>query len=87
MTNHNRHAFGLSARASTADEFADLYTSSECLFNLDNGGSRTFVLTDQNGVDFLAIVDGLDSGAIVVELPDAHESVHRHAREVLNGVF
>ena len=85
MTNNNKATFGLSARA---NEFADIYMASECLFNIDNGGgSRTFVLTDSNGVDFLAIQDGLDGNVVLVELSAADESVHHHAREVLNRVF
>lgn len=80
-------AFGLSARAIDASEFAAIFEQSECLFTLDNGGSRTFVLTDPSGVDFLAIQDGADGNVVLVELADAHESVHYHAREVLNRVY
>lgn len=87
MTNNNKAAFGLSARAIDANEFADIYTASECHFILDNGGSRTFVLSDNNGVDFLAVQDGADGNVVIVELADAHESVHHHAREILNRVF
>lgn len=84
MTNPQQHAFGLGARVITADEFADLFMASECLITLDNGGSKAHVLTDPNGVDFLAIVDGVENGAIVIEVSDAQDSVHHHAREVLN---
>ena len=54
MTHTNKHASGLSARAIDTSEFAAIYETCECLFTYDNGGSRTFVLTDPNGVDFLA---------------------------------
>ena len=54
MTTTNKAAFGLSARAIDTSEFAAIYETCECLFTYDNGGSRTFVLTDSNGVDFLA---------------------------------
>ena len=87
MTTTNKAAFGLSARAIDTSEFAAIYETCECLFTYDNGGSRTFVLTDSNGVDFLAIQDGADGNVVIVELADAHESAHHHAREVLNRVF
>lgn len=88
-TNNQTHAraFGLSARAIDASEFAGIYADSECLFTFDNGSSRTFVLTDQNGIDFLAVQDGGNGSVVIVELADAHESVHHHAREVLHRVF
>lgn len=87
MTHTNKHASGLSARAIDTSEFAAIYETCECLFTYDNGGSRTFVLTDPNGVDFLAIQDGADGNVVVVELADANESAHHYAREVLNRVF
>lgn len=87
MTTTNKAAFGLSARAIDTSEFAAIYETCECLFTYDNGGSRTFVLTDSNGVDFLAIQDGGDGNVVIVELADAHESAHHYAREVLNRVF
>ncbi|PUA99160.1 hypothetical protein C8C99_4043 [Acidovorax sp. 107] len=87
MTTTNKAAFGLSARAIDTSEFATIYETSECLFEYDNGGSRTFVMTDSSGVDFLAIQDGADGNVVIVELADAHESAHHHAREVLNRVF
>lgn len=82
-----KHAFGLSARAIDINEMADILAACETLFTLDNGSSRTFVLSDQNGMDLLAIQDGFDGGAILVELADSHESIHHYAREVLNRVF
>lgn len=84
---NNKHAFGLSARAIDASAFANLYGACECLFTYDNGGSRTFVLTDSSGVDFLAIQDGLDGNVVLAELSTADESAHHYAREVLNRVF
>ena len=87
MTTTNKAAFGLSARAIDTSEFAAIYENCECLFTYDNGGSRTFVLTAPHGVDFLAIQDGADGNVVIVELADAHESAHHHAREVLNRVF
>ena len=80
-------AFGLSARAIDMSELADILESCETLFSYDNGGSRTFILTDSSGVDFLVVQDGLDGNAVLVELSDADESAHHHAREVLNRVF
>jgi hypothetical protein len=80
-------AFGLSARAIDASEFAAIFEQSECLFTIDNGGGRTFVLTDPSGVDFLAIQDSADGNVVLVELADDHESIHHHAREVLNRAF
>lgn len=87
MTATNKSAFGLSARAIDASEFATIFEQSECLFTLDNGGSRTFILTDPSGVDFLAIQDGTDGNVVLVELADAHESVHHHAREIMARTF
>lgn len=86
-SNDNRAAFGLSARAIDTSEFATIFETSECLFTYDNGGTRTFVLTDSNGVDFIAVFNSVDGNAVIVELADAHESAHHHAREVLNRVF
>lgn len=83
----NKNAFGLSARAIDASEFATIYETCECLFTYDNGGSRTFVLTDNSGVDFLAIQDGADGNVVIVELSEAHESAHHHARAVLAGTY
>lgn len=87
MTDSNKATFGLSARAIDASEFANIYEACECLFSYDNGGSRTFVMTDSNGVDFLAIQDGLDGNVVLVELSAADESAHHYAREALNRVF
>ena len=84
---NTRAAFGLSARAIDTSEFATIIETSECLFAHDNGGTRTYVLTDQNGMDFIAVFNSVDGNAVIVELSDAHESAHHHAREVLNRVF
>ena len=87
MNTTNQHAFGLSARATDANELAALFEVSELLFTYDNGSSRTFVLTDPNGVDFLAVQDGFDGNVVIVELSAADEGVHHHAREVLAKIY
>lgn len=87
MTTTNKHVSGLAARAIDASEFATIYETSECLFTLDNGAGRTFVMTDNNGLDFIAVQDGADGNVVIVELSEAHESIHHHARAVLAGTY
>lgn len=87
MTTTSKPPFGLSARAIDASEFATIYEACECLFTYDNDSSRTFVMTDNSGVDFIAVQDGADGNVVIVELSEAHESAHHHARAVLAGTY
>lgn len=81
---------GLTATAIDADQMAEILAAShiERHFTLDNGGIRAFVLTGHHEGDFLAFQCAGTGEAFVVQTTSSpDESVHFHAREVLQARY